>query len=80
MAGWSWLIPPYRRHLDARALEPTGAVALDAECLRRKCDEDTDLGYRLMKRFAGLALEHLQGLRLQLLDLYGTAHGDPVDG
>ena len=26
--GWSWLIPPYRWHFDARALVPTRATAL----------------------------------------------------
>src|SRR3972149_4892550 len=50
--GWSWLIPPYHWHYDARAIEPTSAIALDAKCLRAKCEEDHDLGYELLKRFA----------------------------
>jgi CRP-like cAMP-binding protein len=69
--GYSWLFPPYRWRFDARAIEPTRALALDGQCLRGKCDEDPVLGYELMKRFAGIALQRLQATRLQLLDVYG---------
>lgn len=70
--GWSWLVPPYRWHFDARAVEPTRAIALDGECLRRKCDEDHDLGYELLKRFAEIITQRLQATRLQLLDVYNA--------
>jgi CRP/FNR family transcriptional regulator, cyclic AMP receptor protein len=69
--GYSWLFPPYRWRFDARAIEPTRALALDGQCLRGKCDDDPVLGYELMKRFAGIALQRLQATRLQLLDVYG---------
>ena len=69
--GYSLLFPPYRWRFDARAIEPTRALALDGQCLRGKCDEDPVLGYELMKRFAGIALQRLQATRLQLLDVYG---------
>ena len=69
--GWSWLFPPYAWHFDARALDPTRAVALDAACLRGKCEEDPALGYLLMQRVSVIMLERLQAARLQLLDLYG---------
>ena len=69
--GWSWLFPPYQWHFDARALGLTRAIALDASCLRSKCDRDPELGYELMKRFSFIMLETLQATRLQLLDLYG---------
>ena len=69
--GWSWLFPPYQWHFDARALSLTRAIALDARCLRSKCDRDPELGYELMKRFSFIMLETLQATRLQLLDLYG---------
>ena len=55
MLGWSWLFPPYRWTFDARAAEETSVIALDGVCLRGKCEDDTDLGYRLMQRFAQLA-------------------------
>ena len=70
--GWSWLFPPYRWHFDARALELTRAIALDGKCLREKCEEDHDLGYELVKRFAQIIMERLQATRLQLLDVYGV--------
>ena len=70
--GWSWLFPPYKWNFDSRAVELTRALAMDATCLRKKCEEDHDLGYELMKRFAVLALERLKATRLQVLDLYGS--------
>jgi hypothetical protein len=39
--------------------------------LRKKCEEDHDLGYELMKRFSAVMIQRLQATRLQLLDLYG---------
>ncbi len=69
--GWSWLVPPYRWHFDARAVEVTRAIALDGKCLRQKCEEDHDLGYEIMKRFALIIAERLEATRLQLLDIYG---------
>jgi CRP/FNR family cyclic AMP-dependent transcriptional regulator len=68
--GWSWLIPPYYWRFDAQALELTRAIALDGKCLRTKSEEDRDLGYQLLKRFAGIAVERLEAARLQLLDVY----------
>jgi CRP-like cAMP-binding protein len=68
--GWSWLIPPYRWRFDAKAAELTRAIALDGKCLRTKSEEDHDLGYELLKRFAGIIVERLESTRLQLLDVY----------
>jgi CRP-like cAMP-binding protein len=70
--GWSWLIPPYHWHFDARAVELTRAIALDGKCLRTKCEQDHDLGYELLKRFAHIMEQRLQATRLQLLDVYGN--------
>lgn len=69
--GWSWLIPPYNWHLDARATELTRAIALDGKCLREKCEKDKTLGYELLKRFAKIMEQRLEATRLQLLDMYG---------
>jgi CRP-like cAMP-binding protein len=71
IAGFSWLFEPCRWMFDARAVADTSAVAFDAVCLRGKCDADHELGYQLMRRFAGTALSRLQATRLQLLDVYG---------
>ena len=71
--GWSWLFAPYRWQLDGRAIEPCRLVAFDGACLRGKCEEDHELGYQLMTRFAGILIARLQATRLQLLDVYGRA-------
>ncbi len=73
IVGWSWLFPPYRWHFDARAAEPTHALALDGKCLRKKCEEDPRLGYEMMKRFAKIMVERLQTARMHLMDVYGPS-------
>ncbi|MCF6159381.1 MAG: cyclic nucleotide-binding domain-containing protein [wastewater metagenome] len=70
--GWSWLIPPHRWRFDARAIESTRAIALDGRCLRSKCEEDHELGYEVLKRFASVITSRLEATRLQLLDVYGA--------
>jgi len=70
--GWSWLFPPYRWHFDAQAMELTRVIAFDGKCLRQKCEQDHNLGYELMKRFAEVMANRLQATRLQLLDVYGV--------
>lgn len=70
--GWSWLIPPYLWHFDAKAADPVRAIALDGKCLRGKCESDHDLGYELLKRFAHIIEQRLAAMRLQILDLYGN--------
>jgi CRP/FNR family transcriptional regulator, cyclic AMP receptor protein len=73
IVGVSWIFPPYRWQLDARAVETVRAIALDGACLRRKCEEDPRLGFALMKRFAGVLKRRLYSTRVRLLDVYG--HG-----
>jgi CRP/FNR family cyclic AMP-dependent transcriptional regulator len=75
LLGWSWLMPPFRVHLDARALGPVHVVAFDAACLRGKADEDPVLGYELMKRFIPVIVERLQATRVRMLDVYGHVAG-----
>jgi len=69
--GWSWLVPPYKWHFDARAVELTRAISIDGKCLRGKCEDDHDLGYQIMKRFVQIISERLEATRLQLMDIYG---------
>jgi CRP-like cAMP-binding protein len=68
----AWLIPPYRWQFDARAVTAARLVALDATCLRARCDEHPALGYRLMQRTAVIMQERLEAARVRLLDLYGA--------
>jgi CRP/FNR family transcriptional regulator, cyclic AMP receptor protein len=70
--GWSWLLPPFQWKFHARAAEDTRAIALDGKCLRTKCEENHDLGYEILKRFAQIMEQRLEATRLQLLDVYAV--------
>ena len=70
VVGASWLVPPYRWKFDARATSPTHALGIDAACLRRKCEEDHDFGYLMMKRFLPVFVKRLHATRLQMFDVY----------
>jgi CRP-like cAMP-binding protein len=70
--GLSWLIPPYRSHLDARAVEPVVALAFDGTCLRGKMEADHDLGFSLAMRLFEKAYARLERVRLQRIDVYGA--------
>ena len=74
VVGLSWLVPPYRWTFDARALEDSRVVAINAECLRVKCEADAGLGYEVMKRFMPTVVRRLHDTRLQLLDVYGGSN------
>ncbi|MCW5940597.1 MAG: cyclic nucleotide-binding domain-containing protein [Fimbriimonadaceae bacterium] len=71
VVGWSWLVEPYVARFDSVALSTVRALALDAKCLRRKCDEDHELGYQMFARIAQVMERRLHAARLQLLDVYG---------
>jgi CRP-like cAMP-binding protein len=59
--GWSWFLPPYYWQRSALTIFPTRVIALDATCLREKCEADHDFGYELIKR-----LSLMLGQRLSL--------------
>jgi CRP/FNR family transcriptional regulator, cyclic AMP receptor protein len=71
IVGASWLVPPYRWTFDARAVDLTRAIGIDAACLRQKCEADHHLGYEMMKRFLPILVKRLHATRLQILDVYG---------
>jgi CRP-like cAMP-binding protein len=68
--GWSWLFPPHRCQLDARAIEPVVALVFDGPCLREKMESDHDLGYSLTKLLLFQLYQRLTRVRLQRLDVY----------
>ena len=70
--GWSWLLPPYLWKFHAHAIQDTRAIALDGKCLRTKCEQNHDLGYEVLKRFAQIMERRLEATRLQLLDVYAV--------
>ena len=75
LLGWSWLVPPYRTHFDARARELTRLTSLDATCLRGKMEEDHELGYELHERFAPVLSRRLTAALLRLIDVYAHPRG-----
>lgn len=70
--GWSWLLPPYQWKHQARATDNVRAIALDGKCLRTKCEQNHDLGYEILKRFARIIEQRLESTRLQLIDVYAA--------
>ncbi len=70
--GWFWFDKPLHWHLDARARQVTRAVALNVDALRSRCEEDHDLGYEFMKRYAHHLAVQFRITKLQLVDMYGT--------
>ena len=67
LIGWSWLFPPYRWKFTAKALSVTRAITLDGGSLRARCDEDHDLGFELMKRFAQIIDNRVEALSVHLV-------------
>jgi len=70
--GWSWLLPPYLWKFHAHATQDTRAISLDGKCLRAKCEQNHDLGYEVLKRFAQIMERRLEATRMQLLDVYAV--------
>jgi CRP-like cAMP-binding protein len=74
--GWSWLFPPFAWHFQARAAEPTEAIALCGAHLLVAAERDPAFGYELMKRIAQLLIHRLQSARRRLLASGGMPPGE----
>ncbi|MBX7246159.1 MAG: cyclic nucleotide-binding domain-containing protein [Candidatus Sumerlaeaceae bacterium] len=70
LLGWSWAVPPFRKSFDARALEPTRAIAFDATAIRNLMEQNPALGYELLKRVIVVMAQRLQSTRIRLLDIF----------
>ncbi len=68
--GWTAVLGSHDRVLQARALQDTQVLAFDAARLRALCESDTALGYDLMRKLLSAAVERLQAVRLEVMDLY----------
>jgi CRP-like cAMP-binding protein len=73
LLGISWLFPPKRWQLDARAVEETEATVLPAAGLRNAIDTDAQLGRALALRLIAELYQRLTHTRLQRLDVYRGA-------
>ena len=56
--------------LQARALQDTRVLAFVAARLRALCESDRAFGYDLMRKLLASAVERLQAVRLEVMDLY----------
>ena len=70
MIGWSWFIPPYKWHFDARAVELTRAISIEAQPLRELCEEDKELGFRVNRYVSQIIGQRMEATRMQLLDVF----------
>jgi CRP-like cAMP-binding protein len=71
LLGWSWLFPPRRWHMAAKALTPVRAWEFDAPSVRRLCDDEPAFGYVFVLACAEVIGHRLEDARTRLLDLYG---------
>jgi CRP-like cAMP-binding protein len=68
--GWTAVLGSHDRVLQARALQDTRVLAFDAARLRALCESDRAFGYDLMRKLLSSAVERLQAVRLEVMDLY----------
>jgi len=73
VAGWSWIVDPFRSTFDARAVGLVRVISFDGKCLRKKMQADPALGYEVLRRFVPMMAHRLSAARLQMLDLYGPS-------
>jgi CRP-like cAMP-binding protein len=69
--GWSWLLPPFYWHFDARATKPTEAIFFYGTWLRETCEKNPAFGYEMMKRMAAVVVNRLQAARKELVKKSG---------
>lgn len=63
---WSAMIEPYKTTAFGTATKETQLVGIVADKLRKLCEEDPLLGYRLTTEVAKLLAHRLEGARVQL--------------
>lgn len=70
LLGWSWMMPPYRWHFTARAVEPTEAIYFAGAILHEYCERDHSLGFELHKRMSEVMMKRLQAARKKMLSIH----------
>lgn len=71
--GWSWIVEPFRAHYDAVAQEAVVATAINARSLRELCEQNHELGYRVLGCMVRVMEQRLHGTRFLLMDFYGNS-------
>lgn len=81
LLGWSWMMPPYKWHFTARAIEPTKAIYFAGTILRDYCERDHSLGFELHKRMSEVMMKRLQAARKKMLAIHaGRQKLEPAVG
>jgi CRP/FNR family transcriptional regulator, cyclic AMP receptor protein len=73
LIGWSWLVSPFKKHFDAKAIDTVSAFKFDAKGVRELCEKDPKLGYEILKRLVKVLGQRLHATRQQLLQVYGAS-------
>jgi CRP/FNR family transcriptional regulator, cyclic AMP receptor protein len=68
--GWSWLVPPHRWRVDARALKPTDVLVVQGNELAALLDAHPSDGYQFLLRLVPVLASRLDATRLQVLDVH----------
>jgi CRP/FNR family cyclic AMP-dependent transcriptional regulator len=71
--GWSAVVEPYIYTLGALCIDRAKVIALEAPGLRKLMDEDTCLGYRIMKATAKVISNRLTHTRIILVGERGLS-------
>ena len=72
IAGFGWVHPPQRWIFDAQSLTFLKALSVNVESFMELCSKDPALGFDVMQRLLGSAVDQLQATRLQVLEFYGV--------
>ncbi|MEZ6043982.1 MAG: cyclic nucleotide-binding domain-containing protein [Planctomycetaceae bacterium] len=70
VVGWSSILNLAGTMATVIAIEETQTITMKAARLRELCDQDHDIGYRIMERIARALSQRLIATRLQMLDIY----------
>lgn len=76
LLGLSWLFEPYRWEFSATAISGGTAKFLRAVDVRKQCDQDPKLGYKLMEEVAKVLTARLHATRHKLLVFVERASDD----
>ena len=76
LLGLSWLFEPYRWEFSATAVSAVTAKFFSAASVRKECEHDPKLGYKLMEAIAKVLTERLQVTRHKLRVFVARASED----
>ena len=68
--GWSWLIPPYRWHFQARAVTDSEVLVFDGAAILQRCEQEPAFGFALLKRFSQLMSERMEQARRTMMETW----------